>query len=393
MKKILLITIPLIVILILIGIWAYMLLYNEPGQTNTDIFSNFNFFGDQATTPIDRPEPETDNEPQVNVGASPLRQLTTRPVIGFTEVFATTSQPHFVTYAEAGTGHIYQINMGSGEEVRISNTTIPNASHAVFSADGQAVAMRSGFNTNSEVIYGTLNNDGGLDNRTLSNGISNLSFTTDGNLLYSEVTASGLRARKLDATTQSISTVFELPFREVTIIWGREPNSSHHVYTKPSANLRSYLYRIDDDNPLRQPISGTGITASANENFIVYHELLSTEHIGFVYDKVLNTQVETPIVPIADKCAFSNSTSGLLYCGYDFTIYDYEFPDSWHKGTISFSDRIWEIDLRNGSAEQLSNPKQTTGREIDIIDMTASANTRMLYFINKNDQTLWSYER
>lgn len=393
MNKLFIIIGAISILLILLGVWLYMLLFNQPSQDTNDLFANFNFFGDQADTPIPLPDPEQDTDPQVNVGASTLRQLTTRPVIGFTEVFATSTEPVYITYAEAGTGHLYQINMEDGEEERISNTTIPNASVAALSPDSEAVAIRSGFNVGSSVVYGTLNGSGGLDNRPLAVNVYDFTFANDGTLLYSESTATGLRARALTPASQTSITLFELPFRAAEIVWSRDDSSPHHVYTKPNTALRSHLYQVVNEQLIRQPITGTGITASANDNFIVYNQLFTTEHVGFVYDKVLNTRSEVPIVPVAEKCAFANTTSHLLYCGYDITIYDNNFPESWYKGTISLSDRIWEIDVRNGAATQLTNPLQVAGREIDIIDMTASADTPMLYFINKHDQTLWSYER
>lgn len=391
MKKILIIIGGLSILLILLGVWLYMLLFNQPHQAGGDLFADFNLFGNQDSVPVPPPEPETDS--QVNVNAGKLRQLTTRPVIGFTEVYSTTTNAHFVTYAEAGTGHLYQIDLQSGQEERISNTTIPNASQAVLSPDGNAAAMRSGFTANSSVVYGVRNDFGGLDNQPLAGSVIDMAFSNTGNLLYSELTASGLRAQQLDKVDQVVSTLFELPFRAVEILWSRDDTTPHYVYTKPNTKLRSYVYEVDNGQLMRKPIVGVGITASANANFIVYNQLLGTEHQGFAYDKEFGTQVSTPIIPIASKCAFASPTGSLMYCGYDITVYDYEFPDSWHKGLHNFSDRIWEVDVRAGFASQLVNPLEVAGREIDVTNMTVSENTRMLYFINKHNQTLWSYER
>ena len=69
-----------------------------------------------------------------------------------------------------------------------------------------------------------------------------------------------------------------------------------------------------------------------------------------------------------------------------------EFPDNWYKGLISFSDKLYKIDLEKSLAAQLVSPEQETGRELDVIDMNISQEGKVLYFINKNDNTLWMYE-
>jgi len=392
MKKIIIISGASILLLVLSGIWVYMLLINEPDQ-NGSMFADFNFFAEQDTTPFEIPEPTDEAATRVNVGATQLRQLTTRPVIGFTEVFATTSVPYQVVYAEAGTGHLYQINMETGEEKRISNTTIPNASQAEIASDGKTVVMRSGFTANNNVILGTLNEVGGLDNQTLPFPIADMVFSTTGNLLYTEPTENGLRARQLQVTDQVTNTLFEIPFRDAEIIWSLDGVAPHYVYSKPSAKLQGYMYAIENNRLQRLPIAGPGITAVANARFVNYSQLFTTEHIGLTFNTSTRETTGTPIVTIPEKCAYQDSTSSILYCGHEIAIYDFEFPDSWYKGIKSFSDRLWAIDLEEGSAQQLANPVQISGREIDMTHMTASANTDMLYFINKHDNTLWSYER
>jgi hypothetical protein len=81
-----------------------------------------------------------------------------------------------------------------------------------------------------------------------------------------------------------------------------------------------------------------------------------------------------------------------MYCGYELTDYSYNYPDDWYRGTRSFNDRIWQLNLTTGSASQLVSPEKETGRQIDITNMNTGLDGKMLYFTNKNDNTLWLYE-
>ena len=69
-----------------------------------------------------------------------------------------------------------------------------------------------------------------------------------------------------------------------------------------------------------------------------------------------------------------------------------DYPNDWYQGDVSFSDNLWKIDLKNHSANQMVVPEQVAGRAVDITNLGIGNDGKMLYFINKNDNTLWLYE-
>jgi hypothetical protein len=90
---------------------------------------------------------------------------------------------------------------------------------------------------------------------------------------------------------------------------------------------------------------------------------------------------------------FLDANSATLYCGYDLgSSYTYEFPDNWFRGDVAFNDRIWKIDLAKLTATQIVNPLAVAGQEIDIINMSINTIGTQLYFLNKHDNSLWTYE-
>lgn len=144
MRKSLLIAGGTGIILLLVAMWVYLLFFGTPKNIN-DVFTSFDF-GDNPEPFIPPPPTETpiEQNPTVNLSGKALRQLTTRPVIGFREIVGDASTTPQLYYAEAGTGHMYSIDLRSGVERRISGTTIIDASRAVFSMDGKTVVIQSG---------------------------------------------------------------------------------------------------------------------------------------------------------------------------------------------------------------------------------------------------------
>jgi hypothetical protein len=140
MKKLLLI-LGVVLILLLGAAWAYVFIYGVP-ENAEEIFGRFDragdapvFTGDENSGDID----VGDRSDGMNEGVvSRLRQLTTRPVAG--AIFT----PEGIRYVERGTGHVYQIDLVSGGERMVSGTTLQRTIRAIFSPNGNYVALTNG---------------------------------------------------------------------------------------------------------------------------------------------------------------------------------------------------------------------------------------------------------
>ena len=97
-----------------------------------------------------------------------------------------------------------------------------------------------------------------------------------------------------------------------------------------------------------------------------------------------------PVVVIPEKCIGNKM---FLYCAAPRNTGDLSvFPDNWYKGATSYSDTLWEIDVAGGVATVLSNFELESGRQIDVSKIGISEDSTRLYFINKNDNTLWMFD-
>lgn len=390
MKKSTLIIIGIAAVVFLFAIWLYLLIYGTPKQI-TEVFTNFGGLSAEPSDDVFIVVPE-EILPTVDVMTAKLRQLTTRPVIGFRDYQATTSEPKFIRYAEAGTGHVYQINLATGAEDRLSKTTIVNAESASFSANGKYVAIRSGYNNQNEVVLVELLGGEESTATPLLPPMVDFVFTQSNDLLYSELSSAGIVGKSLTPSTKISRTLFSVPFQSATIAWSLGGTAPHYVYPKATTKLQGYLYAIKNSSIERQPVAGLGLTAEGNARYITYTTLSGAEPVSFIRNISTGTTTQSSIVMEPQKCVLGTVYPSLMYCGYEITEYGNNYPDTWYKGTRSFSDRIWQINLETNQTKQVVSPFKVAGRDVDIIDLSLGADEKELYFRNKNDNTLWQYE-
>lgn len=392
MKQSTFIVLGALVILVLIGAWVYLLFFGTPKDAG-QIFTDLGLGGEEDSGVVVPPEPVVE-EPVVNMDRPRLRQLTTKPVIGFTEVQATSTDPVVIYYAEAGTGHVYTIRLDSGEENRISNTTIAEASEASFSPDGNAVAVRAKNDTRtSSLTVGTFDTSAhNLKTIPFTPQVVDFKLQSSSTLLYTSRESSGLTAKEYDLTKGTASNLFTVPFFEARIAWGTSSRATHYVVPKPSYLLEGYLYRVMGGTMSRLPVAGYGLTSFSAGNFTLYTTTRDAEPKSSIYNHGTGETAPLSIAILPEKCTASAKQTDIVWCAHELKQIEFGFPDTWYRGEDSFKDSLWRIDPVLGGAELVVDTFTASGREIDITNLTVGQSETALYFINKNDNTLWMYE-
>ncbi len=239
MKKALII-LGTLIILLAIGFWIYVLVYGTP-QAVSDIFARFGTGSDGD--PVFVPP---DDDGVVDVGGEDtetdrvaLRQLTTNAVAGAAFI------ENGIRYVERGTGHVYEIDLQSGAERLISGTTIPRTMRAVFSGGGDRLAITAESEGALITRVGSLvqsgDGDGSLEGISLPLGASDIGFSEEGvEVFYREETVNGSVGRAYNLLTRESRTLFEIPLRDVRVLWG----SPLYVFTTPTAAQTGYLYTV-----------------------------------------------------------------------------------------------------------------------------------------------------
>ena len=381
MKKTLLITIGITLILVIGGVWLYLFTYGTP-QSSDEVFAKFGIGGGREepvvnpdTTIVDVRGTTADGAPQT------LRQLTTRPVAGAT--FTGTG----IMYVEQGTGHLYHINLVNGNETLVSGTTIPKAREAIFSPGGAYVAITAHDNGAHTTIVGAVpETSGALEGVALPDGATEMRFeNASGTILYLLRSAGGATGNSYNVVTKKGAQLFSIPLSDVHVLWG----NPHYVYTTPSAAQVGYLYKVSSGKLSFVTSGSIGLMGLVHESSVI---VTGTNGTSVLSARVATSgqTVTLPLTLIPEKCASGDT---LLFCGVPFDIPNPgSFPDDWYKGSVSLSDGLWSVDVREQKATLLSNFVMESGREVDVKHIGVSDDNSLIYLINKNDNSLWLFD-
>lgn len=384
------IIIGVLLVLILLGVWVYVLFFGSP-TNNQNTFADLNF-GETTddTVVIDE---TTSEQPVVDItGPEKLRQLTTKPTIGYQETMKNASSTPEILYIEAGTGHIFSINITSGEEKRISATTIPLSSAGAITPNGQFVMIQSGSGFGSEFTIGELSSTSdSLTTLNINERITDFKSTSDNTFLYAVQTNNSVIGKEYNPIKNTSKTLFTMPFREVIIDWGERASAVHYAYPKASSKLEGFLYQITNGQIKRLPVDGYGLSAVGTADTVVYSKQVEGKYETFFYIHERNVSQQSAVKIIPEKCTPLTKTTTKAICGTTLSTYNETLPDSWYQGTASYADYLWEIDTNSNSAKLLSKTLEESGRELDITHPAVNQSDTDFYFINKNDSSLWMY--
>lgn len=373
-----------VIICILVGFWVYSFLYGSPTNDGS-IFTNLGIFGQNNTEEIYTP-PVTDELPTVDVNTEKLRQLTTKPVIG-TRIIDKASTT-IMRYVEAGTGHVFDIDLVSGQEVRVSQISVPAAEKAAVSPNGSYVAIRSGLGNEGLVTLINLSDITNPSSTNLPNQMRTFAFGYNNELLFTETSLGQTEGKGYLPGTATTRRLFTAPFVAHEMAWSESSTTNHIIYTKPAASMIGYAYEVSASGLKRFPYSGFGMTITQSGGTRFVGRIMDGGYRAVVINGAGQTS-ESPAALIPEKCT-GNSGRNELYCASPFELTERNFPDVWYKGQFVSNDNIWEIN--GGTATLLAFPSRTVGRNLDIIDLRLSQNGQMLYFMNRIDNTLWLYE-
>ncbi len=391
MKRSVYIIVGIIFILVLLAIWIYVMFFNKP-TADPDIYTELEVTGGTDSEPVTEPDPVT-ADPLVDVaGQEKLRQLTTKPTIGHQEITGDASTTPKVFWIESGTGHIFSIDLKTGEESRVSATTIPSARKGAITPDGNHFLIQSGNGSKRELVIGTIDQ---LSNtvtiQEIGGNVIDFKSTTDNTFLFAIQTDSSVIVKQYLPIENSSENLFTIPFREVTIDWGESESDIHFVFPKSTNMLEGFLYQVENNTLTRLPIAGKGMSAQGNKSLVIYSKQGDDGYTSFIYNQETRETKPSNITFVPEKCLQLHLSTSNIFCAQTITTYGNSLPDSWYQGQIIFNDLFWDLDTELESATLTLDPQKESGRQLDVTKMVSDPTDSRVYFINKNDQTLWLY--
>ena len=193
----------------------------------------------------------------------------------------------------------------------------------------------------------------------------------------------------------SPTQLFVSPLTQVTAEWPEEQTIT--ITTKAAADARGYLYFVNTKTGVWKKILGplpgltTKVSTDAKKVFVSVagnaDNILSS-----IYDVTRGTGTDALVRTIADKCVWGNTYKDLVYCAVPAQPTAGTYPDDWHRGDISFVDKLWQINASTGEVHVISTIIDASDRVIDAFNLGLDARDDFLFFMNKNDLSLWSYD-
>lgn len=420
------------IIFILLGIIVGYILINRSQQierTGTFTVRNLFPFSDQTITPqpIDSPGDPFDSS-QIGPDQSQvisfaesarLRRITNYPVTGYTSfVTKRTIQEPKINESTGETFFVPQIIerlvlrfnskingiIGDAEITtdtviveQKTTTEVPVVEEIWFADKGKYVFFRTWniFNREIDTLVGEVSSEQTEDPSTLNNltflvsDILRGTVNPDGSSIFflRKTAQDNLQGIVRSAVTGEQKTIFSSPFTEWKPVWIN--NETITLTTLASRESSGYMYTLNPITGVLRKLLGPirGVTTLTNPiNSLTFYSTSTDQGFqSFIFNHVTGNQISLDLSTLAEKCVWENDAQ--IICAVPNTIPQGKYPDQWYQDSIGFSDTFWRITTTNQSTERLFSPDEIT----DGISLGLSADKKYLFYINKEDGTLWSY--
>ncbi len=296
-----------------------------------------------------------------------------------------------VTYIERQSGNVYSYLVNTNTRTRISNRTLPGIQSALWLPDASVAFVRylSGADFSTINTY-ALRADGS-EGFFLPQNLSDIAVSSTSTLsLSSGVNGSIASLSRVDGA--QTKEIFTTPLSSIRISFAGK--SQYLAFTKPSASLSGNAFLVDSTGRFFRvagPLNGLVAKASPSGKWV----LVSHTNEGTTQMNLVNTtngeSLPLPVATLADKCVWAADDSA-VYCGVPVNPpKNVAYPDDWYQGAVSFSDRIWKIDVSGRFAQFVLDFSKETDEPLDATALAVDSAHTVLVFVNKNDDSLWSY--
>lgn len=298
----------------------------------------------------------------------------------------------YLYYVERASGNLYQYDIASRTSTRISNRTLPGIQEAVWTPDGKNVFLR--------FLSSTDEGDETIDTYALP-ATGEGGYFLEKNLDQVLVTGSSTVVTLLTSSTGSIATNARIDGSNPKTFFSSNLSSLRLVpagknmaaYTKASGQIDGFGFMINPAGVFTRilgPIRGLTLLPSPSGKQVVYSGFSGNTLSASILDTATRTTTVLPIAILPEKCVWTQDEK-TVYCAVPRSV-PTSWPDSWYQGSVSFSDRIWKIDLDARLATLVLDPVTVGNVVIDAVSLTVDSKNDILVFTNKKDGSLWLYD-
>ncbi len=372
----------------------------QPGQTNS---AANNTPGTQLKIPALR---LLSNTPVAGYGASTTGSTKT-PVASSTTV---------IRWLDRGRGNVYEALGNTSDITTISNTVVPKMYESVWNKNLTSVvafgiaenntiggiwaelrrrAIPKVSSTSPQVADGTLT-PYELRGKTLPENIVAYAVSPKRDRVFVLISEKGAGVGyifKFDGS--SPVQLFSTPVTQVNAEWPTDTIIA--LTTKGAAGERGFLYFVDAKTGMWKkilgPLPGLSTKVSRDAKKVFISVAGSSDNIlSSIYDVATRKGTDAVIRTLADKCVWGNFYKDMVYCAVPSQPVPGTYPDDWYKGSVSFADKIWQVNAATGEVHLVSSIVDTSDRIIDAFNLGLDDRDNFLMFMNKNDLSLWSLD-
>lgn len=422
-RNLTIIFIVLVAILAGIGYWYFFLGGNGVSNTGTDTEDP----SSRGFVPIDRPGTgptggtSTPTGPDVEFPTSTstvtqkiptLRLLSNTPVGGFGA--STTAGTTTIRWVDRGRGNIYETNSNTLDIKTLSNTVVPMVYSSVWNKNLTAIigAIFDKETSSISTIYAELKKRSSATASTTSSSDTTTSYELKGKNLpentiafaaspkkdkiFILVNESGKGVGYVSGFTGTTATkIFESPLTQLNVEWPEENTIA--ITTKGSASAAGYLYFVDPKTGVWKkiygPLTGLSTKVSHDAKRVFVSGTGTNGSIRSLIVSVKENEIADAVIrTLAEKCAWGNFDKEMIYCATPSKIDQAVYPDSWYNGSISFIDKIWQLNTETEEVHMVSQIINQSDRVIDVFNINIDDRDNYLFFMNKNDLSLWSLD-
>lgn len=320
-----------------------------------------------------------------------VRRLSDSPVSGATS-FARGSST-IIRYMEQATGHVFDVDLMSGERTRISNETLPVIRHtewlpgdsgyyvAFQEERGEVLSFLSRINAQATSSTST--------RRVLGTNVLSATPSTDGiSFFLIAREPSGAAGYLLNARTGTERKVWSFPTTEWNV--SSLDRGRFALTTKTSRGQAGFMFILDPVNGAFEQVlsSRTALSSVANRGGTKI--FVSEANDGGLRSSIITrpslAQTDSSAA-FAEKCAWKGSD--LVICG-STGIFPESMPDVWYQGRHSFKDSLFITD--GNLVDSIVNLTDHDSRGIDVELPSVTSDGKFLLFRNKKDGFLWAAE-
>lgn len=357
------------------------------GQTPTDNGGQGSTSGTPTITSPGTPVTVTNRLVQISTGP-----VVPGAVVTDSKATAATSSPIVATatYIERQSGNVFTYRADTHTLTRINNKTLPGIQSAVWLPNAGVAFVRylSGgdFSTiNTYALLATSSNGFFLPQNLSDIAVSSTNILT----LASGVNGSIASLARTDGTKSA--TLFTTPLTSLRIAFAGK--GKYLAFSKPSAALPGSAYLVDSlgrFSRIAGPLPGLVALASPSGKWVLVSYTEGSAILLQLVNVSTGAVLSLPVSTIADKCVWTTDESS-IYCGVPVSTPAASYPDDWYQGVIQFSDRIWNIHVADRYAQMVLDFSQVDKGSLDAIGLAVDPAKTVLIFMNKNDDSLWSY--